>query len=177
MRLLPLLVLLAAACARSNERVVADLEERARACPDKAADALLDEDRRSVPLETPVRAFELELLDERLPAVLGRINGMTMKLILDTGASLVSLSGPAAERAGLYLPPRPETAGSRSSSSASSNSRGGVSSRTERRSSSSSASAAVSGCARARFSNSVTTRSLERAHAAASRTSSGRSLT
>ncbi len=31
-----------------------------------------------------------------------------MKLILDTGASLVSLSGPAAERTGLYLPPRPE---------------------------------------------------------------------
>lgn len=108
MRLLPLLVLLAAACARSNESLVAELERRARAHPDTAADALLDEDRRSVRLETPAREFELALLDARLPAVLGRINGIPMKLILDTGASLVSLSGPAAERTGLYLPPRPE---------------------------------------------------------------------
>ncbi len=79
MRFLPLLVLLAAACARSNESLVAELEKRAREHPNTVADALLDEDRRAVRLETPAREFELALLDDRLPAVLGRINGISIK--------------------------------------------------------------------------------------------------
>lgn len=102
------LLLLLAACAQSNESILAELEQQATARPDAGADALIDRSPDSVPRIGPARAITLPLGSERLPTVQGRVNGAPLPLMLDSGASLVSLSGPAARAARLYLPRRPE---------------------------------------------------------------------
>jgi len=104
-----LLLILVAACAQSNEAYVAILEERAIREPDAEADRIIAEQVQFVAAERPRRTFEMDLLDDRMPTVTGRVNGVEMPLILDSGASLVSLSGRAAEATRLYLPPGRES--------------------------------------------------------------------
>ena len=104
-----LLPLLLAACVQSNEGYLATLEERAVREPDLVADRIIEEQVQVVRAVGPRRTIEMALLDDRTPTVTGRVNGVEMPLILDSGASLVSLSGLAATATGLYLPPGKES--------------------------------------------------------------------
>ena len=98
-----------AACSRSNERIIDELEQKARAAPDVTADAMIDRDDRTVRLKNAPVALTLPMRSGLLPTVDGFVNGVAMPLMLDTGASLVSLTGAAAEATDLYIPSRPET--------------------------------------------------------------------
>jgi hypothetical protein len=105
-RRLPLFVLfLVASCASSNATVLEDLEEAARSNPDAASDALLARtDLPLVPFAGPLRQTVLPLQGTRIPTVMGRINGVEMPIVLDTGSDGVFLSGHAACATRLYLP-------------------------------------------------------------------------
>jgi len=98
-------LLLVAACARSNDRVIEELEHAAAASQDPVAEALLDRAPRAVPPHDP-RRVTIPMINHRLPAVYGKINGHALPLILDSGASLVSVNGAAARATALYLPAR-----------------------------------------------------------------------
>jgi hypothetical protein len=105
-RLFPLVLLLVASCASSNASILQKLEEAARSSPDAASDALLArKDVPPVPFAGPLRKTVLSLRGNQLPTVMGRINGVEMPVVLDTGSDGVFLSGHAARAARLYLPP------------------------------------------------------------------------
>ncbi len=99
-----LVVLLVAACARSNRSVLDDLEEQATLAPRADADRLLESESWALAIGAGARTVTLPLEDASLPVVRGRVNGVEVPLVLDTGASLVMLSGGAAGGAGIYLP-------------------------------------------------------------------------
>ncbi|MHC4957580.1 MAG: aspartyl protease family protein [Planctomycetota bacterium] len=100
-----LLTLLLAGCAQSNAAYVAELEQLAIDRPDPGADRLLKGRPGPVTQAGGPTRITLPLRPDRVPTVIGRINGVEMPLMLDSGASLVSLSGPAARAARVYLPP------------------------------------------------------------------------
>jgi predicted aspartyl protease len=99
-----LALLLLAACTRSNLALLDDLEEDARARPRAELD---DVARRLgvIPPLPPVRAVSLPMQRTRLPTVRGRVNGVEMPLLIDTGSTGVWISGEGARRCGLYVPP------------------------------------------------------------------------
>ncbi|MHC4548060.1 MAG: aspartyl protease family protein [Planctomycetota bacterium] len=99
------LVVLLAACAQSNASAVRELERRARAHPRPELDAVIDRPG-PVPILGHARGATLPLVRGRVPAVAGRVNGVEMPFILDTGASHVALSAPAAREAEIYVSPR-----------------------------------------------------------------------
>jgi hypothetical protein len=99
------LFLVLAACARSNQGLLDELERRARAEPDPEALALLDGKEHRVPLVREPRTISLPLGSGSMPTVTGRVNGVEIPLVLDTGSSIPMLSGPAARAARLYVPP------------------------------------------------------------------------
>jgi hypothetical protein len=102
---LPVL-LLVASCASSNASLLQELEEAARSSPDAASDALLARtDVPLVPFTGPLRNAVLPLQANQIPTVMGRINGVEMPIVLDTGSDGVFLSGHAARATRLYLPP------------------------------------------------------------------------
>jgi hypothetical protein len=97
-------VLLLVGCAYSNAGILDELEARARDAPSPALDRVIE--REELPaFALPARAVALPMLRAKVPAVMGRINGVEMPLVLDTGTSAVVLPAEAARDAGLYLPP------------------------------------------------------------------------
>lgn len=99
------LLLLIAACVQPNAVTLRELEERSRARPRPDLDLVVDH-AGAVPIVDRGRAATLPMLPCRVPAVRGRVNDVEMPLILDTGASHVALTGPAARAAALYVPER-----------------------------------------------------------------------
>jgi len=93
-----------AGCAYSNAGVIGELEARARESPSPALDRVILDDQPP-PLDGPPHAVALPMVDGKVPAVRGRINGVPMTLVLDTGTSAVVLPAEAARDAGIYLPP------------------------------------------------------------------------
>lgn len=104
-----LALVLLAGCARSNAGQLAELERRAVLAPDPEADRLIGRKRHVVPAVGRRRSLTLEMLDDLMPTVMGEVNGVELPLIVDSGASLCSLSGPAARAVELYVPPGPES--------------------------------------------------------------------
>jgi predicted aspartyl protease len=98
-----------AGCAYSNAGILAELEARARGAPLPALDRVIEGDRLPT-LALPAHDVALPMLRGKVPAVTGRINGVEMPLVLDTGTSAVVLPAEAARDAGLYLPPGEPTA-------------------------------------------------------------------
>jgi len=96
------------ACTRSNRNLLTDLEASAKRAPRADADALLQ--RRDWPLAFlgGPNSTRLPLRKSGLPVVRGSVNGVELMLVLDTGASVVALSGAAARKTRLYLPPGKE---------------------------------------------------------------------
>lgn len=98
-----LALLLSACIARDNRPSIESLERAAALVPNVE----LDERIRLAPPYLPVgppRRLRLPMLPGDVPIVQGRINGIAMPLLLDTGTSHVVMSGPAASATGLYLP-------------------------------------------------------------------------
>lgn len=97
------LVLLVAACVQPNAVTLRELEERSRAAPRPDLDRVVD---RAGPVPLVGRGYPatLPMVQCRVPAVKGRVNDVEMPFILDTGASHVALSGPAARATNLYVP-------------------------------------------------------------------------
>ena len=96
-------LLLSACVARDNRPSIEALERAAVLAPE----AELDDRIRQAPPYLPVgppRRLRLPMLPGDVPIVQGRINGIAMPLLLDTGTSHVVMSGPAASATGLYLP-------------------------------------------------------------------------
>lgn len=101
--LLPLLLLLLPGCAYRNAGLLDRMEEDARRKPSPALDRVIAYDE--VPaLRGPGNEARLPMLRAKVPAVMGRINGVEMTLVLDTGTTAVVLPAEAARDAGLYLP-------------------------------------------------------------------------
>jgi predicted aspartyl protease len=98
------LAALLAGCAYNNEEILAELEARARAQPSPALEAAIHRDE-AAPWAGRAEAAALPMLPAKVPAVLGRVNGVEMPLVLDTGTTSVILTAEAARHAGLYLPP------------------------------------------------------------------------
>jgi hypothetical protein len=99
------LLFLIAACVQPNAVTLRELEERSRARPRPDLDRVADH-AGAVPIDGRGYPATLPLLPCRVPAVEGRVNDVEMPLILDTGASHVALTGPAARAAALYVPER-----------------------------------------------------------------------
>ena len=99
------LLLLISACVQSNAVTLHELEQRSRASPRPDLDAVIDR-AGPVPFIGRGYAATLPMVKCRVPAVKGRINDVEMPFILDTGASHVALSGPAARATNLYVPER-----------------------------------------------------------------------
>jgi hypothetical protein len=95
-------VLLLAGCAYSNHAILADLEAQ-EAVP--ALDAAIERGG-PVPVAGLLREATLPMVEGKVPAVKGRINGVEMPLVLDTGTSAVTVTAEAARDARLYLPRR-----------------------------------------------------------------------
>lgn len=94
---------LSACVARDNRPSIEALERAAILAPQ----AELDERIRLALPYLPVGALKrlrLPMLPGDVPIVQGRINGVAMPILLDTGTSHVVISGPAAEATELYLP-------------------------------------------------------------------------
>ena len=100
-----LVVLIVAACARSNRSLLDDLEEQAVLAPRPDADRILESESWELPFAAGAGQVTLPMEDASLPVVMGAVNGVEVPLVLDTGASLVMLSGRGARAARLYLPP------------------------------------------------------------------------
>jgi hypothetical protein len=92
---------LLSACARSNLSVIEELEARREEAP--ALREAAGGGRGPATPREPLAAVELPLLPCRLPAVDGAANGIPMPVLLDTGSSVVMLTGPAARRCGLFV--------------------------------------------------------------------------
>jgi hypothetical protein len=99
-------LLLAAACARSNESLLRDLEADGRAHPRPDLERVAGGTDPVAVAPAAPPAATLAWLRGRLPTVAGSVNGVAMPLVLDTGTSAVTLSGPAARAAGVYVPAR-----------------------------------------------------------------------
>ena len=99
-----LFLLLAVACAQSNQKELDQLTRDSAARRDPVADRLIRDESDEVEIKGRPVPITLPFVADRLPTVRGRVNGVEMPLILDTGASICSLSGGAARAAGLYLP-------------------------------------------------------------------------
>lgn len=97
-------LLLLAGCAYSNEAILGELEQRARAAPEPALQQAIDRDG-AAPWMGAAQPVALPMLRGKVPAVMGRLNGVEMPFALDTGTSVVMLSAEAARAAGIYLPP------------------------------------------------------------------------
>jgi predicted aspartyl protease len=82
--------------------LIDDLERAAAARVRPEFDALLAEPDRSV--AGMPRAATLRMVPGDLPSVQGRVNGRSMTLLLDTGATHVYFGGRGARRAQVYLP-------------------------------------------------------------------------
>ncbi len=92
-------------CAYSNEAILSDLEAREKV---PALDAAID-DGGAAPAAGPLRAVALPMVEGKVPAVRGRLNGVEMPFVLDTGTSVVTVTAEAARDAKLYLPARAPT--------------------------------------------------------------------
>jgi predicted aspartyl protease len=99
------LLLLIAACVQPNAVTLRELEDRSRAAPRPDLEAVVDH-AGPVPIVGRGYPTTLPMVECRVPAAKGRINDVEMPFILDTGASHVALSGPAARAAALYVPER-----------------------------------------------------------------------
>jgi len=99
------LLLLVAACVHSNAVTLRELEDRSRARPRPELDKVVDR-TGPVPFVGRGYAATLPMVRCRVPAIKGRINDVEMPFILDTGASHVAISGPAARATDLYVPAR-----------------------------------------------------------------------
>jgi len=86
-------VLFLAACAYSNEAILADLEVRENV---PALEAAIDSGG-AAPAACPLREVALPMVPGKVPAVLGRLNGVEMPFVLDTGTSVVMVTAEAAE--------------------------------------------------------------------------------
>ncbi len=95
-------VLLVAGCAYSNDAILLDLEAR-EAVP--ALDVAIERGG-ATPTAGLLREATLPMVEGKVPAVRGRINGVEMPLVLDTGTSAVTVTAEAARDARLYLPRR-----------------------------------------------------------------------
>ena len=102
-RALATAALLLAACGRSNESILRELER-----DDPRLDAVLERGGAAVPARGDLRATTLPMRG-RIPTVDGSVNGVGMPLVLDTGTSHVSLAGPAARDARVHVPRREAT--------------------------------------------------------------------
>jgi hypothetical protein len=98
------LLLVVAGCAYSNEGALRDLEARAEANPQPALERVIVEGAPAPPLGA-LEAVTLPMIPAKVPTVMGRINGVEMALVLDTGTSVVIVPAEAAQDAGIYLPP------------------------------------------------------------------------
>ncbi|HEX5136981.1 MAG TPA: pepsin/retropepsin-like aspartic protease family protein [Planctomycetota bacterium] len=97
-------VVVLAGCAYSNAEILGELEARARRAPDPVLDNVIAHD--AVPtLQAPAQTATLPMVEGRVPAVRGRINGVDITLVLDTGTSAVVIPAEAARAAAIYLPP------------------------------------------------------------------------
>ncbi|MGQ0612602.1 MAG: aspartyl protease family protein [Planctomycetaceae bacterium] len=103
-RALPLLLLAACAAAHRNDRLIAELEERAEADPRPELARVSARWREPVRWASPISGATLPMLDGWFAAVRGSVEGRPMDLLLDTGTSCLHLSGPAARRVPLHLP-------------------------------------------------------------------------
>jgi predicted aspartyl protease len=100
--------LLLAGCAYSNDAILLDLEARE---PVPALDAAID-DGGAAPPAGALREVTLPMVEGKVPAVRGRLNGVEMPFVLDTGTSVVVVTAEAARDARIYLPKRaPELIG------------------------------------------------------------------
>jgi hypothetical protein len=99
------LLLLIAACVQPNAVTLRELEDRSRTTPRPDLDEVVD---RAGPVPLVGRGYTatLPMVECRVPAVNGRVNDVEMPCVLDTGASHVALTGPAARAAALYVPER-----------------------------------------------------------------------
>ena len=98
------LLVVAAACTRSNRSLLDDLEQEATLSPRADADRMLAADSWGLPLAPGAGTVTLPMEDATLPVVKGVVNSVEIPLVLDTGASLVMLSGGAAADTRVYLP-------------------------------------------------------------------------
>lgn len=96
---------LLAGCAYSNDGILEELEAR-EAVP--ALDAAIDHGGATTPAAA-LREVTLPMVEGKVPAVRGRLNGVEMPLVLDTGTSVVTVTAEAARDAKLYLPARAPT--------------------------------------------------------------------
>jgi len=91
-----------AACAYSNHAILAGLEARE---PVPTLDGAIER-AGAAPAAGLLREATLPMVKGKVPAVKGRINGVEMPLVLDTGTSAVTVTAEAARDARLYLPRR-----------------------------------------------------------------------
>jgi len=91
-----------AACAYSNHAILAGLEARE---PVPTLDVAIERGG-AAPAAGLLREATLPMVKGKVPAVKGRINGVEMPLVLDTGTSAVTVTAEAARDARLYLPRR-----------------------------------------------------------------------
>jgi len=92
-------------CVADNRALLAELEASARAHPRRELDPVALRVAGAVPALGRLRPAALRMLPGKLPAVSGLVNGHPLPLLLDTGATLVTLSAQGAREVGLYLPP------------------------------------------------------------------------
>jgi len=97
---------LLAACSYSNEAILEELDARARAEPAPALDAVAERGG-PVPLAAPAHEAVLPMVHGKVPAVVGRVNGVEMPVVLDTGSTHVTLTAEAAREARLHLSAQP----------------------------------------------------------------------
>jgi len=99
------LALLLAACTSPDNRPLLDeLEQAAARAPDAELDTRI---KNALPYQPTVAGTRvvLPMLPGKVPIVQGSINGVDMPFLLDTGTSHVVVSGAAARKCELYLPP------------------------------------------------------------------------
>lgn len=89
-------------CAYENQGILAALEAREGA---PALDAAIERGGPAPPLGA-LREATLPMVEGKVPAVLGRLDGVEMPFVLDTGTSVVVLTAEAARDAKVYLPAR-----------------------------------------------------------------------
>jgi len=99
------LALALASCVADNRALLAELEASARAAPRPELDAVTGDVAKAVDGIGRPHPATLRMLPGELPAVSGLVNGRPLPLLLDTGATLVTLSAHGAQEVGLYLPP------------------------------------------------------------------------
>ena len=101
---LALTALVLAACVRHNDALIRDLESSSE--PQPELDAVLDDPFRPVALRDGPVSAEFDFSEHDLPFLEGRLNGARVGILLDTGSTAVSLTGPAADAGRVYLPRR-----------------------------------------------------------------------